>query len=78
MKITREELVAMRVDFLRQFDEYVRDKIGDDEITIDIWFALGVPDGATEIDLIEIAKDDEAWVDCVKCFAKCCKEAEKG
>ena len=75
--MSREELVAIRVDFLRQFDKYVRDNIGDDEITIDIWLALGVPDGATEIDLIGIAKDDEAWVDCVKCFAKCCKEAGK-
>ena len=75
--MSREELVAIRVDFLRQFDKYVRDNIGDDEITIGIWLALGVPDEATEIDLIEIAKDDEAWVDCVKCFAKCCKEAEK-
>ena len=51
--MSREELVAIRVDFLRQFDKYVRDNIGDDEITIDIWLALGVPDGATEIDLMK-------------------------
>ena len=72
--MSREELVAIRVDFLRQFDKYVRDNIGDDEITIDIWLALGVPDGATEIDLIEIAKDDEAWVDCVRWLGECCEE----
>ena len=75
--MSREELIAIRVDFLRQFDKYVRDDIGDENITVDIWLALGVPDGATEADLIEIASDDESWVDCVKCFTTCCKEAER-
>lgn len=66
----------MRMDFLRDFDYYVRNVIGDDDITYDVWCSTGVPDGWNEDDLESIAEDDELWVDCCKTFEKCLKMAD--
>ena len=74
--MTRQtDITKCRIEFLKQFDYYVRNVIGDDEITCDIWLAEGLPDGYNEADLKEIAFDDELWLDCVKCFSYCCKAA---
>ena len=74
--MTRQtDITKCRIEFLKQFDYYVRNVIGDDEIT-EHWLMLGLPDGYDETDLKEIALDDELWLDCVKCFNKCCKAAE--
>ena len=75
-KMARQtDITKCRIEFLKQFDYYVRNIIGDDDITVNIWLAGGVPDGYTEEDLKEIALDDELWLDCVNCFAECCKVA---
>lgn len=71
--MTREELVQTRIKFLKDMDRYVKNVIGDDEITVYVWFACGLPDGYDETDLLEIASDDDLWTDCVECFARCCK-----
>lgn len=71
--IKRTDIIKHRIEFLKQFDDYVRNVIGDDEIFYDIWLAEGVPDGYNEVDLKEIAEDDELWLDCVECFKKCCE-----
>lgn len=72
--MTRQiDITKCRIDFLKQFDYYVRNIIGDDDITVNIWLAGGLPDGYTDEDLKEIAIDDELWLDCVNCFAECCK-----
>ena len=68
-------IIKYRVEFLKQFDYYVRNIIGDDDITVNIWLADGVPDGYTDEDLKGIAIDDELWLDCVNCFANCCRMA---
>ena len=68
-----KEITRYRIDFLRQMDTYVREVIGDDDITVDVWLAGGVPDGYDEQDLVDIAEDDDLWLDTVNCFAKCCK-----
>ena len=74
--MTRQmDITKCRIEFLKQFDSYVREDIGNDEITCDIWLAEGLPDGYDETDLKEIALDDELWLDCVKCFKRCCKAA---
>lgn len=73
--IDKTELVMYRKDFLRQMDDYVKDMIGDETITQE-WLSNGLPDGYDDIDLEEIASDDELWLDCVKCFASCCKAAD--
>ena len=64
-----------RIELLKQFDSYVRNIIGDDEITVNLWLAEGLADGYDDSDLEEIAESDEYWLDCVKCFEKCCKLA---
>ena len=73
--IDRTELVMYRKDFLRQMDDYVKDMIGDETIT-QKWLMGGLPDGYDETDLEEIASDDELWLDCVTCFASCCKAVD--
>ena len=73
--VQQTDIITCRIEFLKQFDDYVRNIIGDDEITCDIWLAEGLPDGYNEADLEEIALDDELWLDCVECFSKCCKAA---
>jgi hypothetical protein len=74
INIAREELVAARAEMLDGMNNYILERIGDEEI-FNIWFMGGVPDGATMDDLLEIAKDDELWTDCIECFAKCCRVA---
>lgn len=75
MKITRQtDITKYRIEFLKQFDYYIRNTIGDEDITEE-WLMLGLPDGYSEIDLEEIALDDELWLDCVNCFASCCRAA---
>ena len=67
------DITKCRIDFLKQFDYYVRNTIGDDNITVNIWLAGGLPDEYTDEDLKEIAIDDGLWLDCVNCFAECCR-----
>ena len=67
--------IEMRKMFLKQFDEYVREKIGDDEITCTVWLAEGLPDGYDDEELDFIANDEECWLSCVDAFAKCCRLA---
>lgn len=69
------DITKCKIEFLKQFDYYVRNIIGDDEITCDIWLVNGLPDGYDETDLKDIALDDELWLDCVNCFADCCRAA---
>lgn len=72
--IRQIDIIKCRIEFLKQFDYYIRNIIGDDEI-IEIWLMMGLSDGSNEVDLEEIALDDELWLDCVNCFANCCKAA---
>lgn len=65
-------IILERVDFLCQFDNYVRDVIGEETI-IDYWLTFGLQDGWDEDDLFDIAEDDDLWVDAVKAFDHCCK-----
>jgi len=66
--------ITLRNLILCEMNNYILNEIGDEEI-FDIWLMCGVPDGATIDDILEIAKDDDLWLDCVECFAKCCKLA---
>ena len=64
-----------RKEFLKQMDDYIKDMIGD-EIIIQDWFLKGLPNGYNDTDLEEIASDDELWLDCVNCFASCCRAVD--
>ena len=72
--IRQINITKCRIEFLKQFDYYIRNIIGDDDITEE-WLMLGLPDGYDEVDLNDIALDDESWLDCVNCFSSCCKAA---
>ena len=67
-------MVEMRMDFINQFDHYIRNKIGDEDI-IYMWLVGGLPDGADTAEIREIAEDEESWLDMVQCFSKCCQSA---
>lgn len=75
MSLEKTNIVECRVEFLEQLDFYIRDVIGDDNIT-DYWLTYGLPDGYTNEDLTEIATDDNAWLEMITAFQTCCKMAE--
>ena len=54
------EVMTLRMNILGGFDNYIRNVIGDDDIT-DAWNIEGIPDGADEIDFMEIAENDAEW-----------------
>lgn len=64
-------LVELRMDFLNQFDHYIK-ALGDEDI-LEMWLMGGLPDGYDTADVREIAEDDELWLECVQCFARCCR-----
>lgn len=72
--MTKNEIAKLRVKFLKEFDQYVRNCIDDERIIVH-WLILGVPDGSTDEELEEIALDDDLWLDCINAFADCCRTA---
>ena len=68
------ETIELRKDFLKQFDNYIINEIGDEEL-IDQWLMGGLPDGYTDEDLDFIANDDDEWNDVVDLFSRICKQA---
>lgn len=68
------DITKCRMEFLKQFDYYIKNIIGDEDI-IEFWSMAGVPDGYDEEDLKEIALDDEEWLCIVQVFGNCCKAA---
>ena len=74
--MTRQtDITKCRIEFLKQFDYYVKNIIGDDDITENWLVWVGLPNDYDETDLKEIALNDELWLDCVKFFSCCCKAA---
>ena len=55
--MTKNELYVLRANLLGGMDAYVREVI-DDEDWFMGWLELGVPDGADEAELMEIAEDE--------------------
>lgn len=76
MIVMTKTLEDCRVELMKQMDTYIIDIIGDDEIT-EMWQVIGLPDGWDDDILMEIAIDDELWLDVVDAFAKCWKRSEK-
>lgn len=71
----RTDITKCRIELLKQFDYYIRNMIGGDDITVDIWLRDGLPDGYDEDELHFIATDEECWLNCVDAFFECCKAA---
>ena len=67
--MTREEMIILRANILGGMNSYIIENCNED--IQEYWATYGIPDGADEDDLIEIAEDNELWVSCCKCFANC-------
>jgi hypothetical protein len=67
----KTEKTILRMNLLGGMNAYIIDNVEDEELIVNNWFVVGVPDGATEEDLQTIAEDDELWVDAVQSFARC-------
>ena len=70
----KNETIELRKNFLKQFDNYIINVIGDEEL-IEAWLICGLPDEYTEEDLDFIANDDNEWNDVVNLFSRICKKA---
>lgn len=70
MTVERNELVTIRTQLAKDMDKYIRTRVNDENV-FELWLMCGVPDGADEQDFIDIAEDNELWLDTVKTFAKC-------
>jgi len=53
--MSENEIRVLKANIIGGMDTYIREVIGDDEIT-EWWNTYGVPDEATEEDLMECAK----------------------
>ena len=69
----KTEKTILRMNLLGGMNAYILDNVEDEELIVNDWFAVGVPDGATEDDLQTIAEDEELWLDTVQSFARCIK-----
>lgn len=58
--MTKNELYVLRANLLGGMDAYVRGHL-DDENYLEAWLELGVPDGADEEELMEIAGDEKEF-----------------
>lgn len=63
--MTDNEVKVLKANILGGMDTYIREVIGDDEIT-DIWNSYGVADEATEEELIEEAEN--GFTDIIQTF----------
>ena len=70
-----DEKTILRMNLLGGMNSYVLDYVGD-ETLIDMWLMTGVPDGATEDDLLEMAEDNELWVDAINTFKRIINESD--
>ena len=66
--MTKNELYVLRANLLGGMDAYVREVI-DDEDWFMGWLELGVPDGANEAELMEIAEDEDDFNRICRVFA---------
>ena len=66
--MTKNEIQVLRANLLGGMDAYAREHIEDEDYFMD-WLALGVPDGADEDELMEIAGDEEDFNRIVTEFA---------
>lgn len=60
----------IRAELIAKMNEYLI-KIGDENI-LEEWYQI-YPDGADNDDLIEIAKDEDLWLDVIRMFSSCCR-----
>ena len=67
-----KELVRMRVEMLKQMNDYVLKEISDESAHMG-WLMVAIPDAPTEDDYLDIAEDDEEWINICQYFGKMVK-----
>lgn len=58
--MAKAEMITLRMNLLGGMHDYILNVVGDEDY-IEVWLAEGVPDGATEDDLRELAEDEDDW-----------------
>lgn len=58
--MTKNEIQVLRANLLGGMDAYVREVVNDEDCFME-WLEIGVPDGADEDMLMEIAEDEEEF-----------------
>ena len=71
MNFRKQNLIDARASLVESMTEYLRTKV-DDENAYMSWIYL-IPDEATKEDFVDIASDDELWIDCCKKFGELVK-----
>lgn len=69
------DTITLRANIMGGMNEYIKD-LGDE--TIYMKWIMVFPDCCQEDELMEMAEDEEIWLDVVKCFARCLEIAQKG
>ena len=75
--MSKNEINVLRANIVGGMDAYVRDVIGDEEIT-EYWLSYGMPDGETEEDLMYDMEDEDTFNDWVTAFNNCLRMAKRG
>lgn len=65
-----DEMVMLKANLMGGMNEYLKELADDDVWTM--WVSV-FPDECDEDTLMEMAEDDEIWLDVVNKFAKCCR-----
>jgi len=66
--MTKNEIQVLRANLLGGMDAYVREVVDDEDYFME-WLMLGVPDGADEEELMEIAGDEADFNRICKVFS---------
>ena len=72
MKVSRNEMIRIRKNLLRQMDTFIRENISEN-VVIDVWLVCGLEDGWDDDILTEYASDEDLWLSCVNAFKACCE-----
>lgn len=67
------DITKMRAVLLRQMDDFVREYCEDEDLFM-YWLMDGVPDGADDEMLLDLAQIDSCWLNVVNAFGKMLKE----
>lgn len=68
-----ENLYKLRVNFLKQFNNYIYEYFSNVDFIIERWETEAIPKDADDNHLMNIAKIDEYWCHVVNIFADCCE-----
>lgn len=68
--MTQNEIKVLRANIVCGMDTYIREVIGDDNIT-DYWLTYGMPDGSDEDSVMYDMEDDGTFEEWVVAFKQC-------